>query len=76
MHISYLTVFQIDISDKDDNVLQSLNIELISLTFEESHFSISGRDNNDEHLRNNPSIFLTFEAFQFEISGNDDNFSQ
>ena len=47
-----LLVFHFEISGKDDNDKQQLNIELISVALLIFHLEISGKDDNNEHPLN------------------------
>ena len=68
-----------DISGKDINELQSLNIPsipYIPLTLEVIHVDISGNYINDLHPENIKSILLTLNVFHDDISGNEIKDSQ
>ena len=43
------SVFQFEISGKDDNDEHPANIALMSVLFSVFQFEISGKDDNDEH---------------------------
>ena len=62
-----------DISGNDNKKLHPLNILLILVTFEVSHFDISGKDFNELHPLNILLILVTSEVFQSDISGIDIN---
>ena len=52
-------VFHLDISGKEINEIQFVNIELISVTLLVFQLDISGNENKDEHQKNIPYISVT-----------------
>ena len=61
---SALILLNFEISGKDTNDEQPLNIDFILEKLEEFHFEISGSDDNDEQPLNIDSISVTFEVYQ------------
>ena len=68
-----LSIFNFDISGKDDKDLQSLNKYFIFVTLSIFHFDISGKDDKEKQPLNKSPFHFILYVFQFNISGKDVN---